>query len=107
MDTQLKYKHYASLKRRSQTKKVVIYTVLVLMSVIWLLPFVYLISQSFATTYVYGDFFPKTATMANYSRLFTDSTFPFWRWWLNTFLISCITAVLQTLLTLATAYAPV
>lgn len=80
-------KHYRSKKAASIAKKTAIYIVLVVISFIWLIPFVYLIAQSFATTYIYGDFFPKTATFNNYIVLFTSETYSFWKWWLNTLLL--------------------
>lgn len=106
MDNASKYQKYASMKRRSTIKKIGIYLILIVISVIWLLPFVYIVAQSFAKTYVYGDFFPQANNLTgnNYVRLFTDSTYPFWRWWLNTFMVSVVTAIVQTVLSLATAY---
>ena len=98
-------KHYRSKKAASIVKKTAIYIILVIISFIWLIPFVYLIAQSFATTYVYGDFFPKTSTFNNYIVLFTSETYPFWRWWLNTFIIAIATAIIKTILVLMTSYA--
>ena len=97
-------KKYRSAKAGKTFKKAVIYTILVIMSFIWLIPFVYLILQSFATEFVYTSFAPQSWTFANYARLFTDKAFPFWRWFLNTLGIALINCVLQTILTLMTSY---
>ena len=97
-------KKYRSAKAVKNIKSGIIYTVLVIMSFIWLVPFVYLILQSFAQAFVFTKFAPEAWTVDNYVKLFTDKTFPFWRWFLNTLGIALINAVLQTILTLMTSY---
>lgn len=103
MNTSVK-KHYASRRARRTVKVTFIYILLAIISVIWLIPFVYLVMQSFAERYVAGAFFPETWSVRGYKLLFTDSVYEFWKWWLNTFAIACVTAVLQTLITLMTSY---
>lgn len=98
-------RRYSSHKARDLTKRTFIYIILVLMSIFWLFPFVYLIFQSFAKTYSHGSFFPKEWTLDNYAGLFTDTAYPFFRWFINTFLIALATAVLQSILVLMTSYA--
>lgn len=97
-------KKYRSAKAGKTAKQIAIYTILVIMSFIWLVPFVYLILQSFAVEFVYTSFVPQAWTFANYARLFTDKAFPFWRWFLNTLAIALINCILQTILTLMTSY---
>lgn len=106
-------------KAREITSKTIIYIILIIMSIIWLLPFVYLIIQSFATTYETSLIIPKQWTLNNYRALFDQSlvmnmsgkdvvlakTYPFWRWYLNTIVIAMIVSVLNTVLTLVSAYA--
>ena len=87
------------------TSKTIIYIVLVILAIIWLFPFLYLALQSLAVSYSPSRFFPAEFTFGNYVKLFTDTTYPFGRWYLNTLLIAIITAVLQTVLTLMTSYA--
>lgn len=62
----------ASHRRRTIASNTAIYIILIIMSIIWLFPFVYLILVSFAdwTTYSFSDFFPKQWTLDNYARLF-------------------------------------
>jgi arabinogalactan oligomer/maltooligosaccharide transport system permease protein len=107
VDTALENKKYRSAKASKITKHVLIYIDLVILSIIWLFPFVYLIAQSLSKTYIYGNFFPTPdqLTFNNYVVLFTDTTYPYWRWFLNTLLIALATAVLQTILVLMTSYA--
>ena len=106
-------------KAREITSKTIIYIILIIMSLIWLVPFVYLIIQSFATTYEASLIIPEKWTINNYRALFDQSlvlnlggkevslakTYPFWRWYLNTFIIALVVSVLNTVLTLISAYA--
>lgn len=98
-------KHYGSQRVRKNVKLTFIYIFLVIISIIWLFPFVYLILQSFAETYHAGDFFPRSWSVNGYVVLFTSSSYPFWKWWLNTFVIALFTCVFQTVITLMTSYA--
>lgn len=84
--------------------KTVIYIFLILLAIIWICPFVYLLIQSFAVTYESNLLIPQEFTFDNYIFLFTDKTYPFWRWYLNTFGIALIVSVLNTVLTLVSAY---
>lgn len=85
--------------------KTAIYIFLILLAIIWICPFVYLLIQSFAVTYESNLLIPQEFTFDNYIFLFTDKTYPFWRWYLNTFCIALIVSVLNTVLTLVSAYA--
>jgi arabinogalactan oligomer/maltooligosaccharide transport system permease protein len=106
-------KGYRSHKRAVVTRNVIIYIFLIIMSVIWLIPFLYLIGQSFASSYAPSYFFPVQNpaagqpgwTFNNYVRLFTDKTMPFWKWYLNTLAIAIITTVVETVMVLGTSYA--
>lgn len=99
--------HFRSAKAAKNIKRAIIYTILVCMSFVWLVPFVYLILQSFAQSFIYSRFAPETFVLDNYARLFgLDKKFPYeyWRWFLNTLGIALINSVLQTILTLMTSY---
>lgn len=103
-------KKFASTRRRNIVANTGIYVILVIMAFIWLFPFIYLIMVSFmsSSTYSFRDFIPKTWTLENYKRLFdfsSSASYPFWKWWLNTFVISLISSVIQTVLQLASSYA--
>lgn len=102
-----------TVKSSKKVKKVVgnsfSYLILVILSIFWLFPFFYLIIQSFRidTTGLSLTLFPKDFSgfgFDNYVKLFSDTNFPFWRWYLNTLLIAILTAVVQTILILMTAY---
>ncbi len=106
-------------KVREFTSRTIIYIILVILSIIWIAPFVYLVIQSFAKTYEASLIVPNEWTINNYRALFDTKfsqliggkeitvakTYPFWRWYLNTFCIALIVSVLNTVLTLVSAYA--
>lgn len=100
-------KHFASKRFAEKSQRVLIYAVLTAVSIIWVFPFIYLIFQSFALYPNPKSIFPAAGewTFSNYQRLFTDSSTPFFNWWINTFVIALFTAVLQTIFVLMTSYA--
>ena len=70
------------------------------MSIIWLFPFVCIVLQSFRceSTQPVGYIIPQKWGFDNYVNLFTTTNFP--KWLLNTFIISIVTALLQTVIVL-------
>lgn len=106
------------MRAKNNIQKTIIYIILVIISIIWLLPFLYLFVQSFAPKFQTSVLIPKEWTINNYRALFDTSfemnlggkqikpatVYPFWRWWINTFLIALAVSVLQTCLSLMTAY---
>lgn len=93
-----------SMKTASRVVNCIIYIVLIFLSLVWLLPLLYLVVQSFrAEAGAWSStFFPKTWTADNYITLFTATQFP--RWYLNTLLVSGVTCVVTTAFVLSTAY---
>ena len=79
--------------------------ILTLLSVIWIVPLLYLAVQSFRKEPGAWSptFFPREWTLDNYKRLFTETQFP--RWYANTLFISVICCVITTLFVLAVSYA--
>ena len=76
-----------------------IYTVLTIISIVWLVPFVFLILQSFrsyATEYggMVDYLMPKRFSLDNYRFLFEGSNF--FAWWGKTLLIGAIVGLCQT-----------
>ena len=101
-------KIFGSKRFMDKSQKVLVYVILTVVSLIWILPFFYLIFQSLSAPGSRpSDFFPSAGfwTGDNYVRLFTDKTTPFFSWWLNTFIIAFFTSLLQTILVLMTSYA--
>lgn len=98
------------VKARRTIGNTIIYIVLVVISVIWLLPFFYIIVQSLRTDTggLSLKFFPQSITdigFDNYIDLFKDGAYDFGVWYLNTLIIAILTTVFQTVLVLMTAYA--
>lgn len=99
-------KRLRSKKAVEKTTNAIVYAILILISVIWLFPFFYLVLQSFrgepgSTT---NYFWPEEITFNNYVKLFTDTTFQFPKWYLNTLIVSIFVTVIQTAIVLATSY---
>jgi arabinogalactan oligomer/maltooligosaccharide transport system permease protein len=94
----------------SQSKKTAdffSYVVLVVLSIIWLIPILWVVVTSFrAETGTYtGYFFPKHYTLDNYKRLFTDTDqFYFARWFANTFFVAICSCIISTFYVLSTSY---
>lgn len=84
-----------------------IYAVLVVISIFWLAPFVFLLLQSFRS-YLTEDggmvayLLPKAFSLDNYRYLFEDGTYI--RWYLNTLIIALFCSVLQTGMVLSVSY---
>ena len=94
-------------KVRKKLGNTLIYALLIALSIIWVIPFLYLFIQSFTNKYDPGFVIPQagTWTFENYTNLFTSTVYPFWRWYLNTLMIAISCSILNTILTLMTAYA--
>ena len=116
-----KKKHEGSLKARRIAGNTAVYIVLVLISIIWLVPFVCILFQSFNIDWkvqalangvaaadlprgggITGKIIPDNWGIDNYVNLFTRSNFL--KWYLNTFIIALVTAVIQTIMVMTMAY---
>ena len=96
-------KRHMGLKAKNALSNSVIHVVLVLISIIWLIPFVFIVLQSFrveSTTQV-GYVIPKVWGLNNYKGLF-KTDFP--RWYLNTLITAIASACLQTVIVLCMSY---
>lgn len=94
-----------------KTKRMIDFTathiLLLILGAIWLLPIFWVILTSFRaeagsfTPY----FWPKSFTLDNYTRLFTETEqFYFARWFANTFFVAICSCILSTFYCLSTAY---
>ena len=81
------------------------YIVLGLISIVWILPFVFLVLQSFRTesTGVVGYVLPQQWGLDNYLFLFSPDA-NFLQWYFNTFIIALFVCVLQTAMQFMMAY---
>ena len=101
--TVLPEKRHMGLKASRTLANTSIYILLIVISVIWLIPFVCILLQSFRveSTYQVGYVMPQKWGLDNYRNLF-QTDFP--RWYLNTFITALVTAVLQTVIVLCMSY---
>lgn len=97
---------------RSLNQKIsngITYAVLIIISIVWLFPFVGLVLQSFrsyATEYggMVAYMVPKSFSLDNYKYLFSGEC-SFVRWYLNTLVIAVFVAILNTFMVLCVSYA--
>ena len=118
-----KKKHEGSIKRRKIIGNTAIYIILVIMCLVWLIPFVLIVLQSFNIDWYYNaleaglkpgdnDFprggpivnaiIPQHWGIKNYVNLFQKSNFL--KWYGGTFIIALATAAIQTIMVLTMAY---
>lgn len=112
-------KNTSSIRVKEKIKRIIIYAILVLISIIWITPFLYLVVQSFAKTYSPTEIIPSEWTINNYRALFDKNykmifnnkemvfanVYPFATWLKNTLIIAICVSIFQTILTLMSAYA--
>ena len=115
----MKEKKQASLSSKRKIGNLITYIVLSLISIVWLIPFVCLLLQSFRS-YIPGVeaagggtglaggmvtyLIPKVFSFDNYTWLFSGDS-NFLQWYLNTFIIAFFVALIQTIIVLCTSYA--
>ena len=103
MSTNNSMKRSMGLKASARISNTIIYIVLIAMSFIWLIPFICIVLQSFRveSTWQVGYVIPQKWGLDNYVKLFHSD---FTRWYLNTFIIAVVTALLQTVIVLCMSY---
>ena len=99
-----------SYKTKRAIGNVVAYIILILISIIWLFPFVGLVLQSFrsyATEYggMVDYLVPKAFSLDNYKFLFDTSQTNYLLWYKNTITIAFFVALFQTIMQLCVSYA--
>jgi len=98
-----------SMHSRSIAANAVTYIILGVLSIIWLLPIVYLVITSFRGepgAWLDGYVIPRIWTFENYTRLFTDTaSFNYPRWFMNTFVVAVFSMLISSVFVLFTSYA--
>ena len=98
----------SSIRAKRITSDIIVHIFLVLVAIIWLIPFVWLVAHSLragSTSMFSATFFPKEYTFDNYIKLFTEtSTMNFPRMFMNTFVISIFSCIISTFFVLAVSY---
>ena len=109
----------SSIKKKEKVTNTICYIVLIIISIIWLLPFFFLILQSFRS-YLPGVesalggidgggmveyLLPKKFSLDNYIYLLNPGESKFLRWYGNTLIIALFVSLFQTAIVLCTSYA--
>lgn len=94
------------MKKQKQRTLAFVYVLLIILSVIWLFPILWVVLTSFrgegamSVNYI----IPKTFTLENYKMLFGNNSYPFMRWFFNTLIVAIATCLISTFITVAIAY---
>lgn len=98
-----KIKKHMGMKTKNRMVNGVVYTILVIMSIIWIIPFIFIVLESFRveTTMQVGYVIPKKWGFDNYINLF-KTDFP--KWFLNTLITGICVSVIQTIVVLSMSY---
>ena len=95
------------MKKMKTIKNILAHTVLTLLAIVWVSPLVWIILTSFrAQKGAYtSSFFPKSYSLDNYIKLFTDTgilNFP--RMFTNTLIVAVFSCIISTFFVLSVAY---
>ena len=92
------------LKAGRTISNIIVYIILVIMTIVWLFPFVGIVLDSLRmeSTSQVGYLFPKKIGFGNYKVLFTQTDFL--KWFINTGLMGIATAFIQTIFVLSMSY---
>lgn len=107
-EKKVKPQKLVSMSGKNRAINGTLHVVLTILSIVWLLPFVWLILHSFrgeSTSYV-NYVIPKEFTFDNYIRLFQgELTLNFGRMFLNTLIVSICSCIVSTVFVLMVSYA--
>ena len=98
-------KRHLGIKAANAISNAFIYVLLVLITSIWLVPFVFIVLQSFEVgrTGMSGDVIPSQWGLDNYIKLFAPNS-SYLKWYGNTFIIALCTAAGQTIIQFCMSY---
>ncbi len=105
MTTVVEKKSGLGMKAKRTIGNAAIYVILIIMSIVWLFPFVCIVLQSFRCEPYAGPsgyILPKVWGLGNYAKILSDGKFV--RWYSNTFFMGLVVAVLQTFIVLCMSY---
>ena len=98
----------SSIRAKRITSDIIVHIFLVIVAIIWLIPFIWLVAHSLragSPSMFSATFLPKQYTFDNYIKLFTEtSTMNFPRMFMNTFVISIFSCIISTFFVLAVSY---
>ena len=95
-----------SMKTKKLIVNIIVHVCLAVLSVIWLVPIAWVVMQSFSGKVApTSDLIPKTWSLDNYIKLFTDTgIFNFPKMFANTLIISIFTCIISTSFVLSVSY---
>ena len=98
-------KRSMSMSKKKVLVNTISYILLAIISIVWILPFVFLLLKSFDTgnTGVTSYIFPNKWGLDNYIYLFSSDC-NFLQWYFNTFIIALFVCVIQTVMQFMMAY---
>lgn len=96
-------RRHMGMRAKNALGNSVVYILLILMSIIWLVPFVCIVLQSFRceSTWQVGYVIPKQWGLDNYKNLLQTD---FKRWYINTLVVALVSAMLKTVIVLCMSY---
>lgn len=98
----------AGMHARQIADKCLTYSILIIVSVIFLFPCLWLVISCFSKSgdmYSFNGFFPSEYSLDSFKLLFTDTVmYNYMKWFTNTLLVSVISSLLGTVLVILTAY---
>ena len=108
-------KKNVGMKRKQIAGKTITYIVLAVLSVIWIIPLVWMVIQSFAAPTVGDDgamlssfgsssLIPTSFDIYWYKQLFTSTQYPYLNWFFNTLIMAVVCLFLSTFFTISMAY---
>ncbi len=97
------------MSKRAKISNAITYIILILISIVWLFPFVCLVLQSFRSYItepggLVNYLLPKTFSLDSYKFLFSEEC-QFFRWYGNTLIIAVFVTIFQTIFVLMVSYA--
>ena len=97
-------KSHMGMRAKKAVGNTAIYIILIIMSVIWVLPFVCILLQSFRveSTMMTGYIIPKQWGFDNYIKLFNETKFL--KWFTNTLIVALFATLIQTFIVLCMSY---
>ncbi len=97
-------KRHMGMRAANALSNTAIYLILIVVSIIWLIPFFCILLQSFRveSTHQVGYVIPRVWGLDNYINLFKSD---FKLWYVNTFVTALFSALLQTVIVLCMSYA--
>ena len=98
-------KKHMNMSTKKRIGNIISYVLLVLISVIWITPFVFLVLKSFDVENpgVTSNVIPKAFGFDNYAYLFSSEC-NFLQWYFNTFIIALVVCVVQTAMQFAMSF---